>query len=55
MEAITDGRKGDVLALYGLSLLTDTTDTHMYVHLHDGQMWMTLKNVPDTHDEHWRI
>ena len=30
MEAIMDGRKGDILALYGLSLLTDT---HMYVHL----------------------
>ena len=48
MEAIMDGRKGDVLALYGLSLLTDT---HTYVHLHDGQMWTTLKNVPYTHNE----
>ena len=31
-----------------LSLLTDA---HTYVNLHNGQKWMTLKNVPDTHDE----
>ena len=48
MEAIDEGCKGDVLTLYGLSLLIDV---HTYIHLHNGQFWSTLKNVPSTHDE----
>ena len=48
MEAIDEGRKGDVLTLYGLSLLMDV---HTYIHLHNGQFWSTLKNVPSSHDE----
>ena len=48
MEAIDEGRKGDVLTLYGLSLLIDV---HTYIHLHNGQFWSTLKNVPSTHVE----
>ena len=47
MEAIDEGCKGDVLTLYGLSLLIDV---HTYIHLHNGQFWSTLKNVPSTHD-----
>ena len=31
IEAIEDGRKGDVLTLFALSILTDV---HLYVHLH---------------------
>ena len=48
MEAIDEGHKGDVLTLYGLSLLTDV---HTHIHLHNGHFWSTLKNVPLTHDE----
>ena len=48
MEAIDEGHKGDVLTLYGLSLLMDA---HTYIHLHNGQFWSTLKNVPSSHDE----
>ena len=48
MEAIDEGCKGDVLTLYGLSLLMDV---HTYIHLHNGQFWSTLKNVPSSHDE----
>ena len=39
IEAIEDGRKGDVLTLFALSILTDV---HAYVHLHTGQHWTTL-------------
>ena len=48
MEAINEGCKGDVLTLYGLSLLADV---HTFIHLHNGQFWTTLKNVPSTHEE----
>ena len=48
MEAIDEGCKGDVLTLYGLSLLINV---HTYIHLHNGKFWSTLKNVPSTHDE----
>ena len=48
IEAIEDGRKGDVLILFALSILTDV---HAYVHLHAGQHWTTLKNVLDFHED----
>ena len=48
IEAIDEGCKGDVLTLYGLSLLANV---HTYIHLHNGQFWSTLKNVPSNHDE----
>ena len=47
LEAIKEGRKGDILALYCLSLLLDI---HTAVHLHNGGMWTTLQVVPDDHD-----
>ena len=48
LEAIEDGRKGDILVLYGLSVLTEV---HTYVHLHNNQFWSTLKKVPESHSE----
>ena len=48
MEAIEDGCRGDVLTLYTLSILTNI---HTYIHLHEGQFWSTLKNIPGTHEE----
>ena len=48
MEAIEDGRKGEILTLFALSILTDL---HTYVHLHKSQYWTTLKMVPSTHEK----
>ena len=39
IEAIDEGRKGDVLTLYGLSLLTD---------VHTSPQWSILDNVKDS-------
>ena len=47
LEAVKEGRKGDILALYCLSLLLDI---HTVIHLHNGGMWTTLQVVPDDHD-----
>ena len=47
LDAIKEGRKGDILALYCLSLLLDI---HTAVHLHNGGMWTTLQVVLDDHD-----
>ena len=52
IEAIDEGHKGDMLTLYGLSLLANMhTYIYIYIYLHNGQFWSTLKNVPSTHDE----
>ena len=47
LEAIKEGRKGDILALYCLSLLLDI---HTAVHLHNGGMLTTLQVVLDNRD-----
>ena len=41
-NSITDSRKGDVLVLYCLNLLTET---HIVLHLKDGGIWMALYNI----------
>ena len=46
MDAISDGRKGDILTLYGLSMLLDV---HTIVHLRNGKIWMTMESPPDDH------
>ena len=48
LDTIKEGRKGDILSPYGLSLLLDI---HTVVHLHNGGIWTTLKTVPNDHDE----
>ena len=48
LDTIDEGRKRDVLTLYGLSLLNDV---HSFVHLHAGQSWTTLKVAPPSHEE----
>ena len=48
LEAVIDGRKGDVLTLFALNILTDM---HIYVHLHDNGHWTTLKYVPSMHED----
>ena len=41
-ESITDGRKGDVLVLFGINLLTEM---HCLVHLANGQIWTMLATL----------
>ena len=45
-ESTTDSRKGDVLVLFGLNLLTET---HCVVHLANGQIWTTLATPSGVH------
>ena len=46
MDAISDGRKGDTLTLYGLSMILDI---HTVVHLRNGKIWTTMESPPDDH------
>ena len=46
MDALCDGRKGDTLTLYGLSMILDV---HTVVHLHNGKIWTTMDSPPDDH------
>ena len=48
LTAVKEGRKGDILSLYALSLMLDT---HVIVHLHNGAIWTTLKTSVDDHEE----
>ena len=46
LDSIVDGRKGDVLTLLGLCMLTEC---HVLVHLKGGKMWTSLQEVPSSH------
>ena len=46
MDSISDGRKGDIFALYGLCLLFSK---HAIVHLHNGLVWSTLQTISNDH------
>ena len=48
MKDIKEGRKGNLLTLYILSLVTGT---HCCIHLKGQKCWMTLKEKPNTHAE----
>ena len=48
LDSISDGRKGDVLALYGLCLLFSK---HAVVHLHNDLVWSTLASLSNNHLE----
>ena len=45
-DSITQGRKGDVLALYGLCMLFSR---HAVVHLHNNLIWSTLASIGNNH------
>ena len=45
-DSISDGRKGDVLALYGLCMLFSQ---HTVVHLHNDLIWSTLALSNNNH------
>ena len=46
MDSVSEGRKGDILALYGLCMLFEK---HVVVHLHNGVMWSTLAELSMEH------
>ena len=48
MKGIKEGRKGNLLTLYILSLVTGT---HCCIHLKQQKCWTTLKEKPSTHAE----
>ena len=48
MDALCDGRKGDTLMLYGLSMILDV---HMVVHLCNGKIWTMMDSPPDEHSD----
>ena len=41
-DSISDRRKGDILALYGLCLLFNK---HVLLHLHNGLVWTTMESL----------
>ena len=46
LRCVQEGRKGDILCIYLLSL---ETGVHTFVHLRDNKIWCTLKNAPILH------
>ena len=46
MDALSDGRKGDTLTLYGLSMILDV---HTIVHLRNRKIWRMMESPPDDH------
>ena len=48
LKDLKNRNKGDVLALYVLSIITGV---HCFIHLLDNKYWTSLKEVPDTHLE----
>ena len=45
-DSISDRRKGDILALYGLCLLFNK---HVLLHLHNGLVWTTMESLSENH------
>ena len=45
-DSISDGRRGHILALYGLCMLFSK---HAVVHLHNGIIWSTLDPLSANH------
>ena len=48
LDAVKNNRRGDILCVYFLSLVTGR---HTFVHLKGGINWCMLKTVPLIHDE----
>ena len=47
-ESISDGRKGDILALYGLCLMFSK---HAVVHLHNHTIWSKLATFGENYQD----
>ena len=48
LKSIKDGRRGDILCVYLLSM---ATGSHTVVHMKHNKVWSTLKDRPASHDE----
>ena len=48
LDSVQEGRKGDVLTLLGLCMLIEK---YAVVHLHDGEIWTSLRDSQKSHDE----
>ena len=48
MDALCDGRKGDTLMLYSLSMILDV---HTVVHVCNGKIWTMTDSPPDEHSD----
>ena len=48
LGCVQEGRRGDILCVYLLSL---ATGVHTFVHLRNNKIWCTLQNVPTSHYE----
>ena len=48
LRCVSDGRCGDILCIYLLSL---STGVHTVIHLRNNKLWSTLKMIPATHSE----
>ena len=48
LKSVKDGRRGDILCVYLLSM---ATGSHTVVHLKHNKLWSTLKDRPASHDE----
>ena len=51
LDSISEGRKGDILALFGLCMLFSV---HAVVHLKGGFIWTTLSKLSDNHAEDFK-
>ena len=48
LRCARDGRRGDILCMFLLSL---STGVHTVVHLKNNKLWSTFKTIPETHSE----
>ena len=48
LKSVKEGRRGDILCIYLLSM---ATGSHTVVHMRNNKMWSTLQDMPTSHDE----
>ena len=48
LKSVQEGRRGDILCIYLLSM---ATGTHTAVHLSNNRVWSTLEVMPTSHDD----
>ena len=48
LKSVKNGRRGDILCVYLLSM---ATETHTAVHLSNNKVWSTLEVMPTSHDD----
>ena len=48
LKSVKEGRRGDILCIYLLSM---ATGSHTVVHMRNNKVWSTLQDMPTSHDE----